>query len=347
MPTDPKAPLSFDIIGDEWLDVLRTNGTIATLSLRELLVTAHDIARLSEPSPLTEVALLRFLIALVSDGLRDQIPSEEDWAPFVDGCRDGLSAQAINSILAPLEGCSNILDPNHDAFFDGPAIRDGRHTGCIYPGKDEGSAPTDVLLSIPTGTEIGHFHRVVEPASICVRCLLKGTLTKSLFATAVNSEFQELVRPPGELPAFITDLTGITPSMLDGARSAAVVLEDFLSWAPSGATFVAHNVGFDLAVIRNETAHWSEFSSRLFVDSLPIARTMNEFPDNRLETIATCCGYSERRCHRALDDAWIVSQLMSRALSRGHVEKYRELFAGAPAQKLLGGICEQAALKHG
>ena len=163
----------------------------------------------------------------------------------------------------------------------------------------------------------------------------------------VNSEFQELVRPPCELPAFITDLTGITPTMLVGARSAAVVLEDFLSWSPSGATFVAHNVGFDLAVIRNETAHWSAFSSRLFVDSLPIARTMNEFPDNRLETIATCLGYSERRCHRALDDAWTVSQLMSRALSHGHVEKYRNLFAGVPAPKLLSGICEQAALKNG
>lgn len=174
---------TFDIIDDSWLDVLGADGSIENLSLRKLLENSHRIARLSESSPLTEVALLRFLIALVSDGLRERIPSEGHWQPFFEECRDGLPSDAIEAILAPLVGRSDVLNSEHDMFFDGPAIREGRRTGNIYPPKDEGSAPTDVLLSIPTGTEISHFHRVEGDGSICVRCLLKGVFAKSLFAT--------------------------------------------------------------------------------------------------------------------------------------------------------------------
>ena len=81
---------TFDVIDEPWLDVLKSDGRIETLPLRKVLKELHQIERLSEASPLTEVALLRFLIALVSDGLRGFIPGESEWLPFTQRCRGGL-----------------------------------------------------------------------------------------------------------------------------------------------------------------------------------------------------------------------------------------------------------------
>ena len=169
---------SFDIIDAKWLDMLRTDGTVSTLSLREVLATAHQIARLSEPSPLTDVALLRFLIALVSDGLRRHVPKEDAWAPFVERCRNGLPSDAIDAILAPLVGRSNVLDPNNEAFFDRPAIR-------RLPEWDKPEARQPVwmyLPGFPTGT-LRHFdHLSHETAALCIGCLVKSRMVESAFA---------------------------------------------------------------------------------------------------------------------------------------------------------------------
>lgn len=227
MSASNESALSFDVIDDKWLDVLNLNGITASVTLRELLCNAHQISRLSEPSPLTEVALLRFLIALVSDGLRATLQAEDDWDRFADQCRDGLPTHVIDAILAPLVGRSDVLDANHDAFFDGPAIRDGRRTGKIYPPKDEGSPPSDVLLSIPTGSEIGHFHRVENGGAICVRCLLKGTFAKSLFSTGGGGGYSS--GAAGAKPAFVVLVAG---TLLDTLLLNVVIADsdDLPAW---------------------------------------------------------------------------------------------------------------------
>lgn len=170
---------SFNIINDRWLDVLRSDGTVRTMSLRELLTDLHEIDRLSESSPLTEVALLRFLIALVSDGLRDFVPSEEAWSPFVQRCRNGLTTEAIDSILNPLASDPDVLASDHSAFFDGPQIR-------TVPGWDELNARQPIsrfLPELPTGTNLCHFqHLSDDAAALCITCLLKSRAVDAAFA---------------------------------------------------------------------------------------------------------------------------------------------------------------------
>ena len=174
-----ESALSFDVIDGKWLDVLNLNGTTASVTLRELLGTAHLISQLSEPSPLTEVALLRFLIALVSDGLRATLQAEDDWAQFVDQCRDGLPKHVIDAILAPLVGRSDVLDANHDAFFDGPSVR--RVNGWDDPGAWQ--PVSRFLPELPTGTNLAHFaHISDDSAALCVGCLLKSRAVDAAFA---------------------------------------------------------------------------------------------------------------------------------------------------------------------
>ena len=170
---------SFDIIDDSWLDVIRRDGAVRTVSLRELLTDLHRIDRLSESSPLTEVALLRFLIALLSDGLRDLISTEDAWLPFVERCKNGLPAEAIDAILQPLTASSDVLAANHSGFFDGPLVR--RIAG--WDTQNAKQAVSRFLPELPTGTKVSHFvHLSDESAALCVPCLLKSRAVDAAFA---------------------------------------------------------------------------------------------------------------------------------------------------------------------
>lgn len=170
---------TFDIIEEPWLDVLTSGGTVRTLPLRDVLKELHRIERLSESSPLTEVALLRFLIALVSDGLREFVPDEAAWLPFVQQCREGLPDAAVNAILEPLTASPNVLAADHAAFFDGPLVRQ-------ISGWDESNARQPVsrfLPELPTGTNLAHFsHLTDDAAALCVACLLKSRAVDGAFA---------------------------------------------------------------------------------------------------------------------------------------------------------------------
>ena len=193
---------TFDILNDDnrWLDALRSDGTVARLSLRELLTKAHEISRLSEASPLTEVALLRFLIALVSDGLREHVRGEQDWTRFLENCRDGLSARAVSLVISPLEGRSDVLDSSRDGFFDAPAIR--RIPGWRDPKARQ---PVSRLLpELPTGTNLAHFaHTLSEASALCVGCLLKSR--------AIDAAFARGGLGPSLSPNLLATVAGIEP----------------------------------------------------------------------------------------------------------------------------------------
>ncbi len=171
--------LSFDVIDDPWLDVTYNDGSTARISLRELLRSAHLIFGLSESSPLTEVALLRFLIAFFSDGLRDLLHDETDWKKFAEQTLKGISTDIIESILAPLAGRSDVFHESHDAFFDGPSVKQ------IKGSDDPGSwqPASRFLPELPTGTNLAHFvHLSDDTAALCVACLLKSRAVDAAFA---------------------------------------------------------------------------------------------------------------------------------------------------------------------
>ena len=171
--------IKFDIAEGAWIDAVWQDSSRKAHSLRECLTEAHRIGHISEPSPLTEVALLRFLIALVSDGVRDLVSTEEDWAAFADQCPDGLPTRVVDAILSPLAGRSNVLDPNHEAFFDGPSVR--RVSGWDDPGARQ--PVSRFLPELPTGTNLAHFaHISDDSAALCVGCLLKSRAVDAAFA---------------------------------------------------------------------------------------------------------------------------------------------------------------------
>jgi DNA polymerase-3 subunit epsilon len=122
----------------------------------------------------------------------------------------------------------------------------------------------------------------------------------------VLGEFQTLVNPHTEIPAFIAVLTGITNGMVASAPSIASALPAFLEFA-RGSVLVAHNAPFDVGFLQHfagELGHpWPGFE---VLDTARLARrvvTRDDAPNCKLGSLAVAFGSTTTPNHRALADA--------------------------------------------
>jgi DNA polymerase-3 subunit epsilon len=122
----------------------------------------------------------------------------------------------------------------------------------------------------------------------------------------VLGEFQTLVDPGGEIPPYISVLTGITTAMVVSAPRIGSVLPAFLEFA-RGAVLVAHNAPFDIGFLKAACAEtgvaWPPAAS---VDTAVLARrllTSDEVPNCKLATLAPFFRTGTEPCHRAMADA--------------------------------------------
>ncbi len=141
--------------------------------------------------------------------------------------------------------------------------------------------------------------RIIEVAAIRVE---NGVVTDS---------FNQLLDPGGELPRFITELTGITSGDVRGApafHQIAAELHELLD----GAVFVAHNVRFDYSFLKQEFKRAGiDFSPRQLC-TMRLSRAL--FPQERshkLESIIRRHNFVTERRHRAYDDAEVLWKFLS------------------------------------
>ncbi|CAM3535844.1 DEDD exonuclease domain-containing protein [Nocardioides dubius] len=122
----------------------------------------------------------------------------------------------------------------------------------------------------------------------------------------VLGEFQTLVNPHSEIPAFIAVLTGITNAMVAASPPIESALPAFLEFA-QGTVLVAHNAPFDVGFLKHfateQGREWPRFE---VVDTAKLARrviTRDDAPNCKLSSLATLFGASTTPNHRALSDA--------------------------------------------
>src|SRR5512146_1250713 len=122
----------------------------------------------------------------------------------------------------------------------------------------------------------------------------------------VLGEFQTLVDPQTEIPAFIAVLTGITNHMVADAPPIESALPAFLEFA-AGTVLVAHNAPFDVGFLK----HFAEQQGRPWprfevLDTARLARrviTRDDAPNCKLSSLARVFGSATTPNHRALSDA--------------------------------------------
>src|SRR5262249_49626031 len=122
----------------------------------------------------------------------------------------------------------------------------------------------------------------------------------------VLGEFQTLVNPRSEIPAFIAVLTGISNSMVVDAPPIESPLPSFLAFA-QGCVLVAHNAPFDVGFLKffaeQQGRPWPGFE---VLDTAKLARrviTRDDAPNCKLSSLAKVFNSTTTPNHRALSDA--------------------------------------------
>lgn len=128
-------------------------------------------------------------------------------------------------------------------------------------------------------------------------------------AGEVLGEFKTFIDPQHPVPAYITELTGITDEMVFKSPTISEVFPSLLEFlgSDSETVLVAQNAPFDLSFLTFAArAHDFEWPKYPVLDTAIIARKVlskDEVPNCKLGTLAQFFGTETTPNHRALDDA--------------------------------------------
>ena len=133
--------------------------------------------------------------------------------------------------------------------------------------------------------------------------------------------FTSFVDPMIPIPAKVTELTGITDTMLKDADTIDKVLPGLVRFIGDDC-IVAHNSSFDLAFIRREADKLGIKVQNPVADTLEMSRILlPELKRNRLGTVARRLKIKVETQHRALGDATTTAHVLKKFLE---IVKYKK-----------------------
>lgn len=130
----------------------------------------------------------------------------------------------------------------------------------------------------------------------------------------VIGEFSELIQPPVVVSELITQITGITPALLEGKPRIAEILPKFLAFI-EGSILVAHNADFDMAFLRTECQRLGIQISWPAFCTLKMARQIHPNLESRnLDTLAKHYGLTFEARHRSIGDCKVTNGVLQSML---------------------------------
>ncbi|MDO5293243.1 MAG: 3'-5' exonuclease [bacterium] len=133
----------------------------------------------------------------------------------------------------------------------------------------------------------------------------------------VVETFSSLINPGYELSSTIVNLTGITDSMLSGAKSFKEVAEELRTFLGE-ETLLGHNVSFDYRFLKTEFMRAGYKFDHPVIDTLAIARQMHsDLKSRSLENLCRHYGLYNPNAHRAFDDAKVTMELYFAMMKNG------------------------------
>ena len=129
----------------------------------------------------------------------------------------------------------------------------------------------------------------------------------------IVDRYQSLMRTGVYIPAFITQLTGITNAMVAEAPPAASVMREAARFVGS-AQMVAHNASFDRRFWQAELALCGQPAQQPFACTVLLSRRLYpEAPSHKLGSLVDRFGLPRTgKAHRALADAEMATELLHR-----------------------------------
>lgn len=167
-----------------------------------------------------------------------------------------------------------------------------------------------VFVDIETNGGSGEHGRVVEVAAIRV------------FEGKIVDTYQTFINPGGNIPHWITNLTGITNADVAQAPyfdDVATELFEFMQ----GSIFVAHNVLFDYSFLKREfAAAGLAFTPKLFCTVKMSRALYPEHSGHSLQKIIERHNLVTQNRHRAYDDALAIYEYTQLAISQKGIEAF-------------------------
>lgn len=135
-------------------------------------------------------------------------------------------------------------------------------------------------------------------------------------AGKIVARYQSLMNTGAHIPAFITELTGISNAMVRKAPPAAQVMNELAEFV-GDVPLVAHNASFDSKFLDAEWSRIGKHRQQALACSMLLARRIYpESPNHKLGTLVKFLGLPDTaRHHRALADAEMTAHLWLRMMS--------------------------------
>lgn len=119
----------------------------------------------------------------------------------------------------------------------------------------------------------------------------------------ITDAFSTLVYPINGIDSFITQLTGISPKMVEDAPRVSEALKAFLRFTDNDIV-IGHNVHFDINFLYDKCIECFGFGfSNDFIDTMRISRKLfPEYRHHKLCDLEERFGLHNEQAHRALSD---------------------------------------------
>ncbi len=126
----------------------------------------------------------------------------------------------------------------------------------------------------------------------------------------VVSEYKSLVNPQVSVSPFILELTGISLDEIYNAPTFEEIAQEVFDML-DGSVFVAHNVGFDYAFIKNEFRRLGvNYNSQIFCTARLSKALYPEYKHHNLSSIIERFSFNVGARHRAYDDAKVLYEFL-------------------------------------
>lgn len=126
---------------------------------------------------------------------------------------------------------------------------------------------------------------------------------------SIVDTFSTFANPEMPIPQKITQLTGITDSMVKDAPSQSEAVSAFLEFAGDNV-LVAHNAPFDTSFIRKACENMGVDYNYTSIDTVAISRAiLTDIKNCKLDTVAKYLRLGDFNHHRASDDAEILARI--------------------------------------
>lgn len=181
-----------------------------------------------------------------------------------------------------------------------------------------GAPLTDVIIVDTETTGSGVGARLVELGALHVR------------DGKVVAQFQTLVDPEEQIPAYVIRIHGITNAMVKGAPRAKLVLPAFLEFV-GDRCLMAHNASFDRGILAQELQRVGMKRPDIpMFCSLKLARKVfPQAPNHKLSTLASYLKIPDPPSHRAIADCMTTVGVLAACASRHPLRTLHVVHGGA------------------